>query len=1677
MAMLTKNRSKLLLGAGPMALAVSLSFPTEKAHAQAQATEDFVVGSGFVGGTFGDTVFVDSQTTVIDWTPDEDGSGNALVFLPDGNRIEYSSTLGSADFAVLNRILPSTNGNVTEINGAVLSSFRDINDNPVTGGTIAFFSPTGLIIGSTATFDVGSLILSANTVDNTVFQDFVENNGTLALGSNAPTASVIINSGAQINALNEGSYFLATGAEVQMLGTSTVNGSTAFVAGEVINVNFSNGLFDISVPVGTDVTTPIVVDGDVGGPSSTGVGDNHIIYAIAAAATDPISMIFRGNLGFDPAASAGIVNGEIILSANYDVNGREIDNAVIGGGDISDGIDVAFDSNLASTDILGSVFLEGFTATSTLAAVANDLVQVTSFVGPSSVDGDVLLYGRNNAELTSSANQTFNITGDVLVSSSIDGAALPTGQIDAQAGAAFIDAFDGGILTIAGDVSVEANSLNGIDFATLDHGDSLAGQATIASSGGGGSLTISGNANVEAQAFYSRATDGIVTGGVATGGLTQIFANGGSAVSIDGAVLMTADAFGVGGAIANPVLSVDITGGRSLLQSLGDSDVILNSTVTVFARAFAGYSNDAIVGSLGQGGEATINVANTSLLDIAGATFLQSGGIGGDNDAGPSGDGFGGIAQVLINDQSQFDVLSLQLDASARGGVSNSTLGGGNATGGNGLVFLAADGVLNVANGVNILSNAVGGDNTNGDAGDGLGGVAQVRLQAAGGLVDILGDVFLDASGTGGSASGTTEGAGGLGDAGVAVVDLPNGGVFNANSLLAIAEGTGGSSTTSLGGNFPAGRGGDALGGIASLFVDAGGSATLTQSFEARASAFAGFGDGGGNAEGGSAVLRVIVGSIGVGTNADVGASAFGGDSSSGIGGIGGDATAGVATIQADGTLTDTATITIGGIVGVSANGLGGDGGRGAGTIGGGAGGLGQGGDIASLNQADPVAQGNGAFLLAGADNGSISVGSFSILNARGVGGNGGDGGFNQDGGVGGEGIGGFGAAGLALLLGDGSISAGSANFGEVQVFADGAGGNGGAAGTSGGVRGDGGNATGGSALIGLQGGDLVATTLRTDASAVGGQGFNGGDGIGGTAALGLDQPIGQSFTIDRFVADALGAGGASFDGIGGNGTGGLAAINFEGNTGQINGNATLNAAGTGGLSGNGDGGVGAGGIAEIQLSNGAILNLTGEALLDSSGFGGVSNGGIGGIGGIGDGGESFIGLAGLETFGARDVLLISEATGGASDGGAGGDALGGEARVFVTAGGDVNVAQSFVATADANGGTGLGGGNAFGGTAGAGVTVGTLDIGTAADVSADANGGGSFSISGFGGDGGNGVGGNAFVRSVGTLTDVATIQILGDATVTANGFGGQGGQGDGASIAAGRGGDGTGGQRLVPNQANTAFDNGAFLQAGGDNGNLSVGGTSLVNAVGQGGIGGSGGLDQGGGDGGAGTGGQANGGSVLIGTDGSVGAGTVSYGVFNAIADGFGGAGGFGGSTLDTQGNGGAGTGGRALVAAQAGAVTATNVTTIANGTGGEGFEGGDGTGGERSGLFTNFGGSYIVDSYSGFAFGIGGDSLDGVGGDGLGGQAFVGFQDGNGQINGDVIVNATGFGGSSGNGDGGDGTGGIADIAIFSAVQGDGVITGHSQIFANGLGGQASDGNTGGTGTGGEAFVRSQA
>lgn len=1278
------NRSRLLGGCASAAVALALMLAPERAAGQGiQATGNVVLGSANIVDTGPTTTQVNLLTpaVVINWTPTEDVNGDALAFIPAGSTGIFRTNV-TPNFAVLNRILPSTNNNVLTINGTVLSQVIGATGAPSPAGLVAFSSPTGIVVGGGAVFDVGRLLLTTLDATNLSFQNFAGGGNLTLTGISGSTAQVLINPGAQITASPENAFFAVVAADIEMRGTANVNGSHAFVAGEVVNLSFSNGLFDISVPVGTAASGEVLtVDGTVGGLSSTGAtGDNHMIYGVAHASVDPISMLFRGNLGFQPAASAGVINGEIILAANYNVFGRGV-----AGGTISDGINATFRQVDGTTATRADILLRDFASTSSLLAIGTHAVQASAQANNSSVDGNLLLFGRESADLAALFGRSFTVTGDVLadardygvVSSSLNS----LNEINAQGGNASISAdFAGGVF-ITGNALVTADAFGGADDLNFIAGSARGGGAFI-DANDTGIVSISGSATVSARGVGTTAITAL-QGAEARGGFATLASTLNGSVGIGNALVLRADAVAANGSLVNPSTKSDAFGGLARIVVSGESGLGVGGAVSLFAGALGGSANTAGAGSIGDAGEATIDMFGLGAMGVGGTVRLEAEGRGGSNASGTGGVGRGGRASARARDGGSI-------------GFGSSFIAGSIGVGGNGL-----------------------------SGGDGFGGIAGAIAES--GEIGSASSAFVTSDGVGGNASFGFGGAGGLGRGGNAFLQA-NG---NANGLasltigvdaIVVAQGRGGRGGDSDGSTIGAGRGGDGFGGSflvpnqadplfnSGAFILAGGDhGTISVGGDALAYAF-GFGGDGGTGFG----------------------SFVGGNGGDGFGGL---AQAGLALLGGTGLVGDG--VAAFGDLELLATGLGGSGGFSIGGDPTGDGGNGTGGFAAltvragsvSADVIELVANGvGGAGELAGNGQGGRAAlfggfgGSFTSgdVSIRAVG-RGGGGGSNA--------IGGVGRGGQAEIQGNDVTVA---ITGDALVNA---GGEGGAVGA-----GVGGDALGGTAYISASSLNATGAVTITGHALVLGEGTGGSsdaDAAGGAGTGGLayvEASAGGDIALGSAQVSALGRGGAALGSRGGAGTGGIVRLlaSDAGSTLTIARNVPtdfasgvrsffmLNANGVAeGNNAIGNAAIGTGGTLEIRATGGGFIGLPTETdiasdLNSASPFLGLVARGLGGnsfanfsVGGDGIGGSGLI-----ETNGANSAIVIGlNAFSMFGQGGssaqpsaniAGGTGIGGNRRINVLNGstltfqsiGGVSGGLGGNASGTGNGGEGLGGFN-----------------------------------------------------------------------------------------------------------------------------------------------------------------------------------------------------------------------------------------------------------------------------------------------------------------------------------------------------------------------------------------------
>ncbi len=268
--------------------------------------------------------------------------------------------------------------------------------NGAQGGNIWFYSAGGIVAGASATFDVGSLVLTANDPGTTL--DLSGGNSfTAATGS---TAAVEIRNGASINA--NGSYVALVAPRVVQAGNVKVNGAAAYVAAEQATLTFTaGGLFDIAVAIGSDAADPdghtLVHSGRTEAIAAANAASPRA-YLVAVPKNDAITMLVGGTLGF--AAGAHNENGVIVLDAGYDM----VDQAA------------GAAHGVAGIAVSGAAFGSRVVARSTgdfgvSSTGATDTVSFAQNLNVAAAGGIDLLASGAGAQITGAGGQTLRATG------------------------------------------------------------------------------------------------------------------------------------------------------------------------------------------------------------------------------------------------------------------------------------------------------------------------------------------------------------------------------------------------------------------------------------------------------------------------------------------------------------------------------------------------------------------------------------------------------------------------------------------------------------------------------------------------------------------------------------------------------------------------------------------------------------------------------------------------------------------------------------------------------------------------------------------------------------------------------------------------------------------------------------------------------------------------------------------------------------------------------------------------------------------------------------------------------------------------------------------------------------------------------------------------------------------
>jgi filamentous hemagglutinin family protein len=734
-----------MMSCASAALATAALFPQA---ARAQAFQGSITSStGSVTRstptTTTETLTIGTNTATINWNPNNQQPGGApLDFLPAGNTATFTSTPGVTDYTVLNRILPES-GQAIALNGHVISTLQGTS---ATGGHVWFYAPGGIVVGASAVFDVGGLLLTTNDV--TSFGTTANGFNASFSGPSGSTSSIQVQNGAQINALQQNSYVALVAPRIEQGGKVRVNGSAAYAAGEQLSLTMNQGLFDIQVDVGTSDSNGIVHTGETSGPANVTSADNHKIYMVAVPKNQALTMLLGGTVGFDDAVSANVKNGEIFLSSGWglhDSDGSGFYYTSTPG--LNAGIEIGAGHYTSDLTAYGQGTLEAVADTANITFGGNVFLDTWSGAGPLS------------ASLVASNEHTLSVAGNVTLNSS-----LPN-----DLGSASIIANSGGLVSIGGNAGVFSTGpgTSGGDTSFVADGGSIsvAGLANLSATGSGGAQISSESAGADAQ-----------------GGSVSVSASDGGSVTTGGMVL---NALGAGQANTGTGNGGAGSGGSILMESDSGGAITVNGNLTANAGGVGGNASSG-EGGFGQGGSTDLFI-DGGALTVTGSTFLIASGIGGAGGT-QGGNGDGGLATVDIFGGSANFTGATTINISSTGG--NASNGTGGAAGLEGESFAeieSSDGGSLTAGNLTVNANAIGGNGLTAGA-------------AAGGEIDLFSDDF-DTDATTNmafqqlslSANGTTGNGGVPGEiisTGGFVSLLEFGGTISANSLSAQANGT-----------------------------------------------------------------------------------------------------------------------------------------------------------------------------------------------------------------------------------------------------------------------------------------------------------------------------------------------------------------------------------------------------------------------------------------------------------------------------------------------------------------------------------------------------------------------------------------------------------------------------------------------------------------------------------------------------------------------------------------------------------------------------------------------------------------------------------------------------------------------------------------------------------------------
>ena len=247
-----------------------------------------------------------------------------------------------------------------------------------------------------------------------------------------------------------------------------------------------DGLFDISVTVGTDHANGVAVSGDIGGPTPTAVDNQHRVYLVAVPKNDALTMVISNgaDLGFTLANNATVDQyGAVILSAGHDIVDGDI------GGE-SAGSNAAANFWFTGAHATNNLFGEatGYADLYSTDAQASQMVTV--------FDSDVTVHAVEHVAMgASGAGTSLTVGGNLSLST--DAIAGFSGG-SAQGGDTSLYAWNSGNVTITGDTLLTANAFGGSTESSGEAGGTGTGGKVTLQADPGGTLHIIGDVDLQA---------------------------------------------------------------------------------------------------------------------------------------------------------------------------------------------------------------------------------------------------------------------------------------------------------------------------------------------------------------------------------------------------------------------------------------------------------------------------------------------------------------------------------------------------------------------------------------------------------------------------------------------------------------------------------------------------------------------------------------------------------------------------------------------------------------------------------------------------------------------------------------------------------------------------------------------------------------------------------------------------------------------------------------------------------------------------------------------------------------------------------------------------------------------------------------------------------------------------